>query len=725
MKLKTNKLTFKCTLRGDLGGLFLLFLSFNLSSQTCFVSSTGNDQNSGTKEKPYATLEKAREAVRKSHKTGSEATVNIRGGIYVLQTPFILTQEDNRTTYSAFNDEKVIVRGSIAINPADFHKITDKATLQRIDPKLQTKIVEIDLKAMKIKNSKKYADLFNDDGGIIDLFMNDERMPLSRYPNSCDMTMKKVIVNGGGQEMKNADWANFYAAGQKDAAKPRQGVFEYRDKRTNHWTNALERGVWIKGFWRIPWQNEAVRIAEIDTVAQTIKLAKPVSGGIGNKYTRPEGNGKEPYWLMNLLEEVDMPGEWAVDFKDQKLYFYPPTKITAGSVRIADINAPLIQMNNASNVQIKRITVEESMNNGIQINGGENNLIAGCTVRNITKRGIVVDGGKDHAVLSNDVYNLGAAGIWLRGGNEDVTPRISANFKVVNNHIYHFSQITRIYEPGINVGFTGGGGGGHHVAVGMYVAHNLIHDTPHVGVLFGSWDSKFEYNEIFDYCKVSDDMGAFYSYDQYERMGNQTIAYNFIHNSLIGDGIYFDNDHPNVQVYGNLVALFSDPKRRGTGFLYKSGTQAKQNHPQNMECYNNIAVNCNYGFQFLSFPFMVDSNKVYNNVSALNTQNYRNRILEWSNKEHDTTAVPAPSKFKNMAYKENPGFVDLRKNFNFALKSDSRIFNDLPGFKTIPLDKIGLFIDEYRSKLPTDKEIKRFETMPAKKDNGTEILDRN
>lgn len=706
--------------------LTLVFLSSALliHAQTYFVSLEGNDRNSGTKGNPFATLDMARETIRKNHKPDSKATVFIRSGVYTLQHPFILSQEDSNTTYSAYNDEKVIIRGSKVIRPSDFHKISDKQTLQRILPALRGKILELDLKTMKIKNASKYADLFNDDGGIIELFMNDERMPLSRYPNSGYMSIKKVIINGGGQEVKNAGWANFYAADKKDASLPRQGVFEYRDKRTNRWVNVLDHGVWIKGYWRIPWQNEAVRIDKIDTLNHTIKLAVPVPGGIGNKYARPEGNGKEPYWLMNLLEEVDMPGEWALDFKDQKLYFYPPANVTDGNVRIADINAPLIQLNNCSNVQIKRITVEENMNNGIQIDGGENNLIAGCTVRNITKRGVVVDGGNGHTVLSNDLYNLGAAGIWLRGGNEDVNPRIPANFRVVNNHIYHFSQITRIYEPGINAGFTGGGGGGHHVAVGMYIAHNLIHDTPHVGVLYGSWDSRFEYNEVFDYCKVSDDMGAFYCYDMYERMGNNTIAYNFVHNSPIGDGIYFDNDHRDIHVYSNLVALFSDPKRRGTGFLYKSGSQAKKSNPQNMECYNNIAVNCNYGFQFLSFPFMVDSNKVYNNVSALNTVNYRNRILEWSNKEHDTIAIPTPAKYKNMSYIEDPGFVDL-KNFNLNLKSGSKVFTDLPEFKELPLDKVGLFIDEYRHKLPTDKEICRFEAMPSKDGNGTEIMDRN
>ena len=710
--------------------IILLIASYAvLSAQTFYVSTSGNDNNAGTIEKPFATLEKAKTAVKAIDHSDKTVMIFIRGGIYSLEKPFKLTKEDGGTAqfpiiYAAYNNEKVILRGSKIIEPADIRIISDKNTLNRIEPILRNKIVEIDLAALKFQNIKAYPDKFNDDGGIVELFLENERMPLSRYPNVGDMTMKKVLINGGGQEVKNADWANFYAAGQKDAAPPRPGVFEYRDKHTSHWVKVLDRGIWIKGFWRIPWQNEAVRIAKIDTLAQTITLSVPVAGGIGNKYTRPEGNGKEPYWVMNLLEEVDLPGEWAIDFKDKKLYFYPPKKISKGSLRIADINSSLIQLYNTTNVQLKGITVEENISNGIQINYGENNLIAGCTVRNVAKTGIIVDGGKNHTILSNDLYNLGGSGVWLRGGDENSVPRVAANFKVVNNHIYKFSQLTRIYEAGINAGFTGGGGGGHHVAVGMYISHNLIHDTPHVGVLFGSWDSKFEFNEVYDYCKVSDDMGAFYAYDQYKQMGNHTFAYNFIHNAPIGDGIYFDDDHRDMKVYGNIVALCSEPKRRGTAFLYKSGTQAKKNNPHSMECYNNIAVNCNFGFQFMSFPHMVDSNNIYNNVAVMNTVQFRNRILMPDNKERDTIHIPAPAKYINVAYNEDPGFVDLT-NFKLSLKPDSKIFKDLPEFKNIPFEKIGLFVDEYRRKLPTDKEIKRFENMPSKKENGTEILDRN
>jgi hypothetical protein len=710
--------------------LILFLIACNVTivhAQNFYVSPKGNNSNAGTKEKPFATLDKARQAVTKTNDGTKPVTVYLRQGVYALVQPFKLSTEDGGTkaapiTYTAYGDEKVFIRGSKTITAKSFTEIKDAATLSRIAVHLKDSILCLDLAALSIQNIKTYANNFDDDGGLIELYMDEKRMPLSRYPNSGDMMMKKVLINGGGQETKG-DWGEYYGEKPPPGLPPRQGVFEYWDERTSTWVNALDRGVWLKGFWRIPWQNEAVRISKIDTIAKTITLSVPVKGGIGNKYTRPEGNGKEPYWLLNLLEEIDMPGEWAIDFKDKKLYFYPPKKITDENFRIADISEPLIQLNNAANISIKKITVEENIHDGIKINGGENNLVAGCTIRNVTKNAITVDGGKDHTVLSNDMYDLGAGGVWLSGGDEKSTPRTPANFKVINNHIYRYSLVTRIYAAGINAGFSGGGGGGHHQAVGMYVAHNMVHDAPHVGILFGSWDSKFEYNEVFDYCQVSDDMGAFYSYDQAYRMGGHSFAYNFIHNAPIGDGIYFDEDHRDMKIYSNIISLNSDPKRRGTGFLYKSGTQAKKNFPHNMECYNNITINCNVGYQFVTLPSMVDNNKIYNNVSVIDGKAFRNRILAADNKERDTAFIPSPTAKQNIAYNEDPGFVDLKK-YNFQLKGDSKIFKDLPGFTPIPFNKIGLYIDEYRKRLPTDKEVKRFERLPKKDKDGTEILDR-
>lgn len=48
----------------------------------------------------------------------------------------------------------------------------------------------------------------------------------------------------------------------------------------------------------------------------------------------------------------------------------------------------------------------------------------------------------------------------------------------------------------------------------------------------------------------------------------------------------------------------------------------------------------------------------------------------------------------------DPGFVDP-ENGNFQLKQDSPAYTF--GFKRIPVEKIGLYVDEYRTSLPNQK----------------------
>ena len=703
--------------------LFFIALPFLLRAQTNFyVSPTGKDNNPGTKVKPFATLTKARDAVRNLGDKKEGSVINIKGGIYNITEPFALSKEDGGTKerpviYTAVDNEKVVLTGGLSIPTSKLKQIKDKATLDRIAPSLQDKIVELDLSDFQLNHIKQYPDLFNDDGGIIGLFVNGERMPLSRYPNKGYMAMKKVIINGGGQESKKDDWANYYGTGSQEKRPPRPGVFEYRDNRAANWINQVDRGVWLKGYWRIPWENECVRVAAIDTLARTITLKAPVPGGIGNKYTRPEGNGREQYWLLNLLEEIDIPGEWAIDFKDKKLYFYPPKDLNDCHVAIGDSKGAIIDIIGASNVIFKGITVEQSVNEGIKITGGSNVLIAGCTVRNVNKYAISIDGGTNHTVQSCDLYNLGEGGVWLKGGDETVTPRIPAGHKVINNHIYNFSQLVHIYTPAVNAGFTGGGGGGHHTCVGNYVAHNLIHDTPHGGIIYGSWDNVFEYNEIFRMCTVSNDLGAFYSYDQYTRSGNNTFAYNFIHNSDDGDGIYFDHDHYNMHVYGNILALNSHGGKRGTGFLFKHGSMPKTAYT--LDCYNNIAINCGVGFEFVTSES--PENNWKDNITVNCHVPFEYKYVGADGKEVKKDSSVANG--KNIAYTADPGFVDM-KNMDFRLKSTAQVFKDLPNFKPIPIDKIGLYIDEYRKKLPTDAEINRFSNGDGSMSLNQAVLDR-
>jgi hypothetical protein len=667
-----------------------------------YVSPTGADTNSGTKDAPLATLEAARNTVRRTIVAGSVPaegmTIWIHGGRYQLQQPFELTAADSGTTqqpviYRAVEGEQALFSNSATLSASEFQAVTDAATLERIAPAARGKVVELDLKKIGAKHIASFPDVFGDTGNIIDLFVNGRRMSLSRSPEGADLTIKRVLDNTGGP------------------AKPSGvvgGTFEYRDEAVplfNLWAREIDRGLWLKGFWRVMWQNEAIRVKSIDLQKHTVTFAKSIPGGIGNKYHRPQGNGKEQYWAINLPEGIDRPGQWCLDFTDQKLLLYPPDGFDKAEIYLADSDSPVIWLHDASNVVLRGVTVQNAMGDGIRVDGGHDDLIAGCTVRDVDKYAVIVDGGVHHTVQSCDLYDLGCGGVWLSGGDDKSNPRVPAGHRVINNHIHHFSQIVKVYTPAVNCGYVGGSGGGHHPAVGMYVANNLIHDTPHGGILYGSFDSVFEYNEIFRYCMVSNDLGAFYSYDTYALDGNQTFRYNLCHGTVQGDGLYWDNDHRQMHVYGNIVFLQSIEGMRGTGFLYKIGTQAKS--PTSIECYNNIAIGCNTGYEFVSA--LPDQGKIENNVAVMCRRPFDWRLLK------NGKSVPASFAYatgKNMTYSEDPGFVDMAR-LDFHLKPDSQLMRDLPQFQAIPVDKIGLHVDEYRQVLPSDNEIDRFSLRSA------------
>ena len=685
------------------------------------VSPAGDDLADGSKSHPFATLERAKAAARGARE--KPVTIWLAGGDYHFERPFELGKEDSGTVdnpvvYRAMEGQTPRLLGGKKLTSSNFQVITSEATLSRIAGEARGKILALDLKSHGVTHSNSYPDVFTDAGGIVDLFCNGKRMTLSRFPNEGWMTFKSVIHTAGGPQ--GVGWNN-PATFQKIPPGSTGGIFEYRDEfHDKHalWKQQLARGVWFRGYWRVAWENSALRVLDIDGSARTATFAKPIQNGIGNKYNRPKGNGRESYQLINMLEEVDQPGEWCLDFLDQKIYFYPPVALDQAEIMLVDEELPVVSLKGVSHVTLRDLTVEFNFGDGIRISEGEGNLVAGCTVRNINRYGIVLDGGKNHTAQSNNLYDLGAGGIWLGGGDEAARPRIPAGHQAVNNHIHHFGQIEPVYAAGINCGFTGGGGGGHHPAVGMYVAHNVIHDTPHVGVLCGSMDSVFEYNEVFRYCLVSNDMGGFYSYDYGNRnFGNLTFRHNFVHSSPLGDGIYFDHDHPDMKVIGNIVALGSSGTR-GTGYLFKQGDMAKDGISQPFDCTGNIAVDCKYGFEFVTvLPHQGDIK--YNVAVNCKTP------IKWSEVK-DGKIVPTKdySSGPNKIYTEDPGFTD-RRAMDFGLCEDATLLKDLPEFEKIPFSRIGLRVDEYRCALPSFSVLGRTQMETKANDGlGYDIMDR-
>jgi hypothetical protein len=99
-----------------------------LFARDYYVATDGNDANPGTIEKPFATLEKARDTIRQTKAralTASGITVYVRHGSYFRTQSFTLTEQDSgeqgkAITYRAYPGEDVHLIGAARCRPAHF-----------------------------------------------------------------------------------------------------------------------------------------------------------------------------------------------------------------------------------------------------------------------------------------------------------------------------------------------------------------------------------------------------------------------------------------------------------------------------------------------------------------------------------------------------------------------------------------------------------------------------
>ncbi len=499
--------------------------AFAQSDLELYVSPTGDDLNSGlSTTAPFKTLERARDEIRTISTPGT-VSVWLMDGDYFLNSSFELSSQDGgtasaRISYKALNKHQAKLHLNKAIPVSSFAPLTDLALLARIDPAASWQIKTLDLAALGVQNMDTWPDYFpaaNQD--LFQIYTDlDGQLPLSRYPNDSMMTMHTVLQNDS------------------------PGIFKYRGDRHSRWMEAVNDGLWFQGYWRVAWQYDAVRTASIDTLNRIVTQTTSVPGGIGDKYTRPAGNGMERYMAINLLEEIDREGEWAVNFNTNMLYIWLPA--TATEVSILDQNIPIFKLDDVDYVDIIDLEFDYGLGSAIQINGGYDNLVAGCEIKNFILDAVQVFDGSSHDIVSNDIHDLGAGGIYLSGGNRQTLSH--AGHTAVNNHIYEFGKVKVIYAPAVQIPRKYDDNN-----VGMYVAHNKIHGTPHVGIEFCGNNHIFEYNEIYDICRVSNDMGAFYSWNDWTSYGS-VFRYNYVHSSPQAHGMYFDDGDSGDEIHNNI-----------------------------------------------------------------------------------------------------------------------------------------------------------------------------
>ncbi len=499
--------------------LITLFCGAAPPSADFYVSPQGNDAWSGTRpdpvpertDGPFATLERARKAVRELRnrpgpRRPREIRIVLRGGRYTLPGTLEFAAADSGApgapvVYCAADGEDVWLSGGAPVPSRLFKPVTDPGVLALLPERARGHVLAASLADAGVTDYvKQVPDRFSGftkvEPEFIQVFCNGRQMQWARWPNQGFAKFAEIIDPGSGLRDYKARLAKKY----------RPAVFSYTGDRPARWN--VERGVWMMGFWARAYLCTAVRAGKIDTEKKQITWKVPLHYGLDTW-------GAKRWYAFNLIEELDAPGEWYLDREKGILYFWPPAPIEQCAVMVTRLEGPMLLFDNASHITFRGIRFEGGRGDAVVVKKGEGVKLVACEVRNIGRHAVQLLGGHGHKVIGCDIHHVGYSGIIMSGGNRRTLE--PAGFEAVNNHIHHTNTVKRTHASPVNMR-----------GVGMLLAHNLIHHAPHSAVFYGGNDLIMEYNEVYWCHYETSEGGVFYTGYNWTNRGNE-IRYNYIH----------------------------------------------------------------------------------------------------------------------------------------------------------------------------------------------------
>jgi hypothetical protein len=541
------------------------------STADFFVSPRGRDDWSGRPSEPaqndgpFATIARARDAARSLRKTQPEprpVRVVLRAGTYHLDSPLEFGPEDSGSekapvVYAAASREKVIVSGGRRLPSGREGEVNG-------------------LKAWKIDLPEVQAGRWN----FRQLFVNGERRPRTRLPKQGEYRIES-LPGYTGDFLRSPTRHFVFAPGNIVA----------------DWHNL--RDVEIVGITR--WLDNRLPIASVDAEHRTVTFDRPSLFALVSSAASGDGTAiPAPYWVENVFEALDTPGQWYLDRPRGLLFYLPgPGEDRLSAELIAPRLTQVLRVVGRADAPVHDLRFEgltfahtewqppadyaSSLQAGIDVPGAllfdfaERCAVTDGGIEHIGNYGIEVGVGcADIEIARNRITDIGAGGIrighffsWETDGSGVLTERgrlrkaamptgpHGQRITVADNEIAHCGRFTP-EAVGVFVGDN----------ANNKIIHNHIHDLYYSAISVGSVQdfgaceaigNIIEYNHIHDVGQgMLSDLAGIYTCST----PGSRIAFNIIHDvtrrEYGGWGIYPDEGSHDLSIENNLVYRCQD-----------------------------------------------------------------------------------------------------------------------------------------------------------------------
>lgn len=564
-----------------LAGLLISFLlvSCNEQAGTFYVSPDGSDDNKGTKSKPFASLNKAKDAVLQVIADGTndqEIFVYFREGVYSFDEAVIFNEDEfasgsNTIVFSAYENEKPVFSAGMLL---DGWQKADHDIPYLPEP------------------AKGNIWIVN----IPDVIEN----PVARFLGTDSLS----LVNAVSEPMTTAEDENieiprddFMGANYEEPEKYSSFIFPENSFR--NWENIHDIEV-IAGP-HYGWVSNILPLASVDLKTNTAYTTVPATYYI----TRLSGSGDDAnpnLQVLNAIDYLDKPGEWVINSSERKIYYWP-LNTEPGNVyypltkEIIRVEGNEKEGKIIKNIVFRGITFahgnRDTMEEGdiglqhdwaflnkpdalVRFVDAENCIIDNCTFTASGGGGVRFDLYSQNNKLINSKLNyLGGIPVVLAGygpGYGDV----NRNNEIINTEIHDFGQ-SYYHAPGIYLWQSGGN----------RMAHNLIYNTPYSGIVVsGPRPQFFNTGWMGNRREISGtvnrdgiDIDGIESWDResghvtdWDKMfpylfsSDNIIEYNEIHNVMQrlddGNAIYFSGSGYNNVINNNYLHTNISPHRQ-------------------------------------------------------------------------------------------------------------------------------------------------------------------